>query len=215
LVQTHCSESDWEHQYVIERYGVTDAEQLRRFGLARDHSVLAHGGHLTSDDFATLARVGAGVAHCPLSNAYFGNAVFPVRRALAAGVRVGLGTDIAGGASPGLLPQAAVASTVSRILDDGTDAAVPAGLRGVRDSRLSAVEAFWLATVGGAEVLGAPIGLLEVGRQFDAIVVSTTDSRTGLNVWPEVDTAERIFEKIVRLAGPSDITEVWVDGKRC
>jgi hypothetical protein len=32
-------------------------------------------------------------------------------------------------------------------------------------------------------------------------------------VWPEVDTPERVFEKIVRLAGMADIVGVWVDGR--
>ena len=41
-VQTHCSESDWEHQLVKERYGVNDAQALNRFGLLTDKTVLAH-----------------------------------------------------------------------------------------------------------------------------------------------------------------------------
>ena len=33
-VQTHCSESDWEHSHVLARFGKTDAEALRRFRAA-------------------------------------------------------------------------------------------------------------------------------------------------------------------------------------
>jgi guanine deaminase len=32
-VQTHCSESDWEHDYVLARHGMSDTESLDRFGL--------------------------------------------------------------------------------------------------------------------------------------------------------------------------------------
>ncbi|MGB3735679.1 MAG: amidohydrolase family protein [Ilumatobacter sp.] len=213
-VQTHCSESDWEHGYAFERFGVSDTEALDGFGLVRDHTVLAHGDHLGADDMATLVERGAGVAHCPLSNAYFGNAVFPARRALDAGVRVGLGTDIAGGAQPGLLTQCADAVTMSRLLDEGVDARLDADVRGVAGSRISITDAFWMATAGGAELLGLDVGVLEVGRQFDAVAVDVARPRSPLRTWDGIDDDERTFEKIVRLATPADITDVWVAGER-
>lgn len=212
LVQTHCSESDWEHGDVLGRYGVTDTTALRELGLLRRGTVLAHGNHIGDADFATIALAEAGVAHCPLSNAYFANAVFPARRALAAGVKVGLGTDVAGGAQPGLLTQCGLAATVSRILHDGVDARLGAAERGVPDSPIDIATAFHLGTAGGADVLGIPVGRIQVGCQFDAIAVDTTAGRSGLRAWDAVDDDARLFEKIVRLAGPSDITHVWVGG---
>lgn len=212
-VQTHCSESDWEHGHVLERCGTSDTHALHGFGLLRPHSVLAHGDHMGDADLDLVASVGAGIAHCPLSNAYFAGAVFPLRRALARGVRVGLGTDVSGGAHPGLFHQAAMAVTASRLLDDGVDPAVGATARGVPGSRIDTVTAFWLATVGGASVLGLPVGLIEVGRHFDALVVDLGSSGSALRVWDGVDDGARVFEKIVRLAGPADISRVWVDGR--
>ncbi len=32
-IQSHVSESDWEHGYAIERYGIHDAKALDKFGL--------------------------------------------------------------------------------------------------------------------------------------------------------------------------------------
>lgn len=213
ISQTHCSESDWEHGYSEQRFGMSDTSALDRFGLVADHSVLAHGDHLGSSDLDLIAQRGAGVAHCPLSNSYFANAVFPARRALAAGVRIGLGTDVAGGSRPSILSQCADAVTVSRMLEDGVDARVASGDRGVADSRISIVEAFWMATVGGADLLGVPCGLLEVGRQFDAVAVDLARPNSALRVWDDVDDDARIFEKLVRLAGPTEITDVWVAGR--
>ncbi|WP_420450908.1 amidohydrolase family protein [Ilumatobacter sp.] len=213
-VQTHCSESDWEHGHALDRFGVSDAIALERFGLVRDRSVLAHGDHLGRDDLGLLRARGAGVAHCPLSNAHFANAVFPARRALDAGVGVGLGTDVAGGPDPSLLRQCAHAVTVSQMLTDGVDAGLDPHRRGVPGSRLSILEAFHLATVGGAELLGLDVGLLEVGRPFDAIAVDTERDGSALRRWPEIDDDERTFEKIVRLATPADITHVWTSGVR-
>ena len=214
LVQTHCSESDWEHGYVLDRCGRRDAEALADFGLLRPGTVLAHGNHLDDGDFGLIAGREAGVAHCPLSNGYFANAVFPARRALDRGVRVGLGTDVAGGSHPGLLPQCVDAVTASRMLEDGVDNGLPAAERGVPGSRIDTVTAFHLATAGGASVLGADVGVLAPGRWFDAFVVRLDRPGSPLRVWDDIDADEvRILEKIVRLATPADIPTVWVAGR--
>lgn len=214
LVQTHCSESDWAHGHALERFGVTDTTALEAFGLLRRGTVLAHADHVTDADASLIQARGAGIAHCPLSNAYFANAVLPVRRLVEGGVRVGLGTDVSGGASPSVLRQAHDAVTMSRLLADGVDRAKSPTERGVPGSAIDTTFAFWLATLGGANVLGAPVGLLEPGRRFDAVLVDTASRRGSLRVYPELDTPARVFEKVVRLAAPADIVGVWVDGRR-
>ena len=70
---------------------------LDGFGLVIRRTVLAYAPHLSAEDADLVVARGAGIAHCPLSNACFADAVFPLRAALAKGMRVGLGTDIAGG----------------------------------------------------------------------------------------------------------------------
>jgi guanine deaminase len=212
-VQTHCSESDWEHGYAIERYGKHDTAVLTEIGLIKPHSILAHGNHMTNEDFDLAAANGAGVAHCPLSNAYFADAVFPLQRALQRGVNVGLGSDVAGGAQPGLLAQSSLAVTASRMLAAGVDGRVAAAERGVDAAAIDSVTAFWLATAGGADALGIPAGRLTVGYVFDAFVVDLNRPHSSVRVWPGIDDERRIFEKIVRLAGSSDISLVWVNGR--
>lgn len=201
LVQTHCSESDWEHAHVLERCGTTDTRALERFGLLRDRTVLAHATHLTSDDRALIAASGSGIAHCPLSNIYFADRPFAARAALDSGIRLGLGTDIAGGPSPSLMAQCGHAVGASqRLVDDGMGAA-----------RIGIVAAFWMATVGGADLLGVDAGLLVPGRYFDALAVSLHRSSDGPDELD--DTPERRFERLVRLTGPADLVEVWVAGR--
>lgn len=213
-VQTHCSESDWEHGHALERFGMSDTRALDSFGLVNRSTVLAHGDHIADADLDLIGAVGAGVAHCPLSNAYFANAVFPLRRALARGVHVGLGSDVSGGAHPGLLPQCTHAVTASRYLEDGVDASAPAARRGVPESRVDIVTAFHVATRGGADLLGINAGVIAPGNVFDAFVVDCDARASGLDFWEGIDNDERLFEKIVRLAGPQDITAVWVSGRR-
>jgi len=213
LTQTHCSESDWEHDAVLDRYGVTDSVALQRFGLAGRRSVLAHGDHVTIDDQLLLAQTGATIAHCPLSNSYFANAVLPVRDLLDRQVGVGLGTDIAGGSQAGLLRVCEHAVTVSRMLADGTDPSTTSSQRGRPNASIDIVTAFYLATVGGANALDLNAGVIAPGNVFDALTIRTGPTST-IDTWPELDTPDRVFERIVRLSETSDITRVFVNGRR-
>lgn len=204
-VQTHCSESDWEHGHVLDRCGMSDAEALDGFGLLTRRTILAHGGFLGESDLDLLRTRGSAVAHCPLSNVYFAGAVFPLRRALEKSVRVGLGTDISGGPSAFLLDAARWAVSASRLLESGVDPAIPAAARGRPDTRIDFRDAFWLATAGGADALDLPVGHFAPGRQFDAVLVRPP----GLG-----DAAgEDLLQQIVMCAEPADIRGTWVAGR--
>ncbi len=213
LVQTHCSESDWAHTYGLDRFGRTDTETYESFGLLRRGTILAHSNFITDGDMERIAAAGAAVAHCPLSNSYFANAVFPVRRALDAGVHVGLGTDVSGGPSASLLTNATHAVTVSRMLEDGVDATRQPDRRGVADSRLTFAEALWLATIGGGRSLGLSVGVFEPGYRLDAFAVEIGSGSPSLAEWADVDSPADTVQKIITNATPSDITRVWVDGE--
>jgi guanine deaminase len=212
-IQTHCSESDWEHEYVIARHGLRDTQSLDRFGLLTDRTVLAHSILIDDEDMATIDRRRSGIAHCPLSNLYLSHAVFPARKALDKGLKLGLGTDIAGGASPSILRNCQVAVTASRALEDGVDPELPPAERGSEGARIDYREAFWMATMGGAEVLGIDAGRFAAGCAFDAIVVDATVAESNLITWEGMDTVDDILQKIVYNADRSNISKVWVQGR--
>ncbi len=213
-VQTHCSESDWQHNYVMERHGCRDTNSLENFNLLTDKTVLAHGNFINDADMKVIKNRQSGVAHCPLSNYYFSNAVFPARRALDMGLKVGLGTDISGGPNPSLLHNCAMAVTSSRALEEGVDASLAASERGVVGSRIDFREALWMATAGGGQVLDMKIGLFKPGYAMDAFVVDTSTAESNLLVWKDIDDDEDIVQKIIYNAHRSNITSVWVQGNR-
>lgn len=197
-VQSHCSESTWEHGYVLDRFGKTDTEMLQEFGLLGDKSVMAHCGHLTDADAKIFAETGTAVAHCPISNVYFGNQITRVKQLINEfKVDVGLGSDISGGFSPSLYDNIKQTVMVSRILSDQKEA----------PHSLTLNEAFYLATAGGGEALDLPIGRLAEGYAFDAQVIST-----GHSFIQEETPLEAIFQKLLYLAQPEHIKEVWVQG---
>lgn len=214
IVQTHCSESDWQHGYVLDRYGKTDTEALAGFGLMERHTVLAHANFISASDMETIKRRGAGIAHCPLSNYYFSNAVFPLRRALDFGLNVGLGTDISGGHSPSIIDNARQAIAASRALEEGVDPALAAKDRGRPGQRVDFREAFWLSTRGGAEVLGLDSGVFRVGAAFDAVLIDLAAPGSNVRAFDGLDSHEDVLEKIVAMATRANVTGVWVEGRK-
>ena len=76
--------------------GERDTSILQQHGLLQ-RSVMAHGTCLRDHELNSMASAGAAIAHCPLSNFFFGDEILAVRDVLAQGVAVGLGTDVAGG----------------------------------------------------------------------------------------------------------------------
>jgi len=212
-IQTHCSESDWQHAHVLARHGRSDTASLDRFSLLSRHTILAHGNFLSESDMDVIGARGSGVAHCPLSNFYLSNAVFPLRRALDKHLHVGLGTDIAGGHSPSMLDACRYGLIASRALEEGTDPGRSPAERGRPGSRIDFIEAFWLATAGGAEALDLPIGRIEPGCRFDALLLDTGMADSNLRVFSDSDSAEDVFQKIVYNAARANIRKVWVEGR--
>jgi guanine deaminase len=212
-VQTHCSESDWAHGYVLSRHGATDTEMLDRFGLLGRRSVLAHANFITADDMEIIRARETAVAHCPLSNAYFANAVFPLRAALEKGLHVGLGTDISGGPSASILDNCRGAVLVSRMLESGVDPTANRESRGATaPAKINFRDAFHMATAGGGIALDLPIGQFTPGYQFDAIVVDTNANNGTIRLWAEFDSGDQILQKIIYTASSANITSVWVGG---
>ena len=213
-VQTHCSEGDWEHAYVLERYGKTDTLSLDGLGLLTPQTVLAHCDFINDADMGVIKGAETGIAHCPLSNLYFANAVFPARKALDRGLQVSLGTDIAAGANPGILHNCQMAVTASRALEDGVNPDLRTEERGTAGARIDFREAFWMATAGGGEALGLKVGKFERGYEFDAIVVDTGAPDSNLIIWEDMDEGDDILQKIIYNADRRNIKRVWVQGEQ-
>lgn len=212
-VQTHCSESDWEHGYVLARHGMTDTESLDRFGLLGRRSVLAHANFITASDMETIRARRSAVAHCPVSNAYFANAVFPLKAALEKGLNVGLGSDISGGPSASLFDGMRGAVMASRMLEAGTDPGLLPERRSARvRARIDFRDAFHLATAGGGIALDLPVGQFAPGYHFDALAIDIGAEGGTIRLMNGLDHGDGILQKIVYSASKANIATVWVDG---
>ena len=157
-VHTHISENKNEVRWVQELFADAEyADVYDHYGLLDEKSVLAHGVWLTAEELDLLARRGARISHCPNSNLFLGSGLFPLHRVLAAGVTVGLGSDIGAGTTPSFFNAMADAYKVQQV-------------QGVS---LSPFHLWYLATLGGAKTLSldAETGSLEVGKSADFLVI--------------------------------------------
>ncbi len=113
-LQTHLLES--KLQALAQGSGESTVRRLQRLGCLTPHTSLAHGVWLDDDDLAVIAASGATVVHNPASNLRLGSGIAPLRRMLAAGVRVAIGTD-ASNTSDGqnLFEATRLASYLSRV----------------------------------------------------------------------------------------------------
>lgn len=189
-VQSHLSENPSEVAWVRELcpwascYGDT-YRQTGLLGSPEAPAIMAHCVYSTDEEIAMLREAGAYVAHCPQSNEMLASGIAPVRRYLDEGLHVGLGTDIAAGATLSMFRAIADAVAVSklrwRLVDQGL-------------SPLSWMEAFWLATRGGGSFFGR-VGGFGKGFAFDALVLD--DSRLAR---PRELTARERIERFVYLA---------------
>ena len=157
-LHTHLAETREEDAYCRQSLGQTPAEYADDLGWLGEDVWLAHCVHLDEPAVKRLAITGTSVAHCPSSNGRLGSGIAPVRQLLRAGAVVGLGVDgpasSEGASVAGELRQALLAA---RLRGDGGPAA------------LSARQALWLGTRGGARCLGreAELGALRPGMLAD------------------------------------------------
>ncbi len=156
-LHTHLAETKDEEEFCLAQFGHRPVGYAEALGWMGDDVWFAHGVHINAEEIAQLAETHTGVAHCPSSNMRLASGIAPVRAYLDAGVPVGLGVDgSASNDSSHLLAEARLALLLQRVLGN------PAGL--------SAEEALWIATRGGAEVLGRDdVGQLAPGKAADFI----------------------------------------------
>ncbi len=158
-LHTHASETVEEDAYCAERFGTTPTAYLENLGWLGPDVWMAHGVHLDDAAIARYAATGTGVAHCPSSNGRLAAGIAPVRDLLTAGVAVGLGVDGSASNESGQLGVEIRESVLMGRLRTGADS-------------LSVRHGLWMATAGGARVLGreGDLGSLEVGRLADLVV---------------------------------------------
>lgn len=157
---------DWQGQKI------STIEYLARHGVLETRPLLAHCITVDDADIETISSAGAGVAHCPKSNAKLRHGRAPFARFLTANLNLGLGSDSAASNNNcDILEEARFATLLARVR--GTDFSLCPDAS-ASQTEVCATDALFAATLGGARALGldGQIGALTEGMQADLIAVA-------------------------------------------
>ncbi|HEX6140172.1 MAG TPA: guanine deaminase [Candidatus Limnocylindria bacterium] len=207
--QTHLSEDANEIHEVQRCFpGARDyLDVYERAGGLGERALLAHAIHLSDSEVQRLAASGARVAHCPASNLFLSSGMMPAGRYLDAGVRMGLGSDLAAGPELSLFSVMRAAAVTQRVL-------VLNGTAGPRPP-LAPLDWLRMATLDGARALGMgdQIGSIQVGKEADLVLVdaSLTAPLPGL---PDPAEPEELVSRLIFRPHPDMVRGAWVRGKR-
>jgi guanine deaminase len=208
-VQTHLAENREEIETVRHLFPqATDyTDVYAQCGLLGPKTMLGHAIHLSPREREAVAAAGASVAHCPTANLFLRSGILPLDTVRAAGIRVGLGSDVAAGAELNLwrVMRAAIESQTARsFYEPGVHVPSPA-------------EMLHLGTQGAADALGKSrvIGSFDIGKEADLTIMDLgamlpyRKSSKGTNDL----TAEDVVSLCIYRGGPEAVVETFVRGR--
>jgi 5-methylthioadenosine/S-adenosylhomocysteine deaminase len=194
-IVTHISETKKEVDDSLQAKGASPVDYLSRIGFLNERVIAAHMVWPSPGEIEILRRTGVGVVHNPQSNMKLASGVAPVPKMIAAGVRVGLGTD--GAASNNDLSMWEEMDTAAKLhkVFSGDPKVMPAE------------EALELATIRGAQALHMEkeIGSIEKGKRADLVIVD----RDALNQIPLYN----VYSDLVYATKASDVKTVIINGR--
>lgn len=201
-VQSHLSENPGEIAFVQELFPEepTYGHCYERYGLLGENTIMAHCVYSSPEEVALLKEKGTFVAHCPASNTNLASGIAPVRRYLDGGLRLGLGSDVAGGHTESMFRAITDAVQMSklywRLVDENC---MP----------LCFAEAFYLATLGGGGFFGK-VGSFAPGYEFDALVLDESD----MPHWSDMNPRQRLEQYAYLEKGGSSLRAKFVRGRQ-
>ena len=190
----HVAEGQYEGQRTLAEHGATPIRYLDALGVLGPRTIAVHCVWLDDDEIGLMGARGAALAYCPSSNMFLGDGITRVPEMLAAGVRVGLGTD--GGCTNNRLS----------VLEEMRMTSLLQRVRRLDGAALGAETAFDLGTRSGAGILGLEAGAIARGQLADLVAVDLGE--------PSLHPRTDLLKSIVYAMSPQAITDVWVHGRR-
>ncbi|MEO8228803.1 MAG: amidohydrolase family protein [Chloroflexota bacterium] len=207
--QTHLAEDRNELREVARLFpeAIDYLDVYDRAGGLGPRTVLAHAIHLSAREVTRIAETDTALAHCPASNLFLASGAMPLARYRAAGIRVGLGSDVAAGPELSILANmraGAYTQSGLRVLEGGDGGSVVLG----------PLDWLRLGTYEGARALGLEdrIGSLEVGKEADLIAVDPRFTAPVPGI--DADNPDEIMSRLVFRPHPSMVRGAWVRGRR-
>jgi formimidoylglutamate deiminase len=195
----HVAEQIAENSVCLEEYGHTPVTLLGRERILGPDFTAVHAIHIDKNEIAMLANSNATICSCPTTERNLGDGVLAVDNVMAAGIRVGLGSDSQAQIDP---------------LEDARELDYHLRLeqreRAILDqiaAKPLAARLFECATIQGAGALAFPGGQLTAGSIADFFTVDLNDVSIAGH------SAEDLLAIIVFSLNRSAIRDVVVNGR--
>lgn len=199
-VQSHLSENTSEINWVKKLYKWSENyasvyDQYDLFGSTP--TIMAHAVYLTDKEIDMCKKSNIYIAHCPDSNINVRSGIAPIKKYISEGIKVGLGSDIAGGHKIQMNEAIVRAIQLSKIKGFYEDT----------NEHLALSEAFYMATAMGGEFFGN-VGKLKEGYDLDALIIE--DDKLYKERYSLVDR----LEKFLYIGDDRWIIDRYVAGKQ-
>ncbi|XP_059910358.1 guanine deaminase [Gadus macrocephalus] len=206
-IQSHISENKDEVELVQQLFSESESytDVYRKHNLLTSKTIMAHGCYLSDEELKIFHQTGSSLAHCPNSNLSLCSGLLDVRKVLSHKVKLGLGTDVAGGYSPSMLDAVRRTRDTSKALK----------IQDPAHQTLTWEETFRLATLGGSQALSMDdqTGNFVVGKYFDALRVNVAAPNGPIDLVQD-DGPKVLLEKFLNLGDDRNILEVYVAGRK-
>jgi 5-methylthioadenosine/S-adenosylhomocysteine deaminase len=195
LVTMHLSESPFDVDESVRRFGMRDVPFAAETGLLGPDLLAAHCVQVDRHDLDLLRDSDTKVSHNPCSNLYLGSGFAPVPEMHRRGITVGLASDGPASSSNHSMLQA---MKFAALLHKGVHR---------HPEIMTAEKALEMATIDGARALGleALVGSLEPGKRADIVVLDLSN----LCVTP----LHAPVSSLVYSQRGDEVERVYVDGR--
>lgn len=190
-LQTHLSENKNEIAWVKSLYPTccSYTEVYRKHGLLGPRTLLAHCIHLDEAEMNIISQSKSKITHCPDSNFFLKSGAFPLEKIREHGIEFALASDVGAGTSLSMM-------NVMKMMNYRQD-----------DYVVSPVEAFYYATLAGAEILSIAdkTGSIEIDKAADLVFLKIND----LHQKSEIE----ILSDLLYLGDEVQVKETIIAGK--
>lgn len=189
-IHMHMSESVFEPNWTMEKYGKRTVEVYEDFGFLDENVLASQGVQLTQKEIDIVAKNKMRIVHMPLSNCEVGGGFAPIPEYLEAGIDVGIGSD----------------GYINNFFEVMRGAFLVHKAHKQDPQVMPADVVYKMATSMGADALKRDdIGRLAVGKKADIITIDL-NSPTPIN-------EHNIYDQLVLFRNPNNVSEVMIDGK--
>jgi|SRR5579883_107559 5-methylthioadenosine/S-adenosylhomocysteine deaminase len=189
----HVAEGRYERDTIRAQHGKTPMRWLESLGLAMERMTAIHCVWLEDDDIQLMGARDTRLVYNPASNMFLGDGVTRIPDMLAAGIKIGLGSD--GGCSNNrvsVFDEMRMCALLQKVTHLSSETAP------------SAEVAFAMGTAGSADTLGLPAGRIGADHYADFVLLDMDD--------PSMQPPFSYEKNIVYSMTPQAIRDVIVGG---